>query len=436
MIRASALYILLLPVVFAAAGCDDFSAGGLATLLVAEGTTTARPGGKLVDGLVIKARNDDGEAAEPTELTITLQRGGGEVVTSTVTTDSKGEATIGWRLGNAPVPQVIEVSTPELALEVSLEVIVDPTLAPAPFGDVNAYMNTNNIDGSTEDLAFSPDGTTLALGVPGGLIEMSPDASITNRTLTGDVLDGPLGLAYTDDGTLWICDAAGSALHKVSPAGVVTTVLTNDGTDDLKAPNHLAIGPDGAVYFTDPCLGRVYRFDPATTTVTGQVQFDLATEGGPNGVAFGADGTLYLLTENTALLCGDGIAGLTDPIAGLYSTTVDGLGFTPKVTVAAGVGLFGDGLAFDAEGNLYTIFDTAVGFELDESIVFVLPSGGAELKRFFAVKDQLLANLLFGGDAFGTTTLYLTLLSVQPFVPLESRGVVTLDVGIAGAPLR
>src|SRR5690606_9323205 len=107
---------------------------------------------------------------------------------------------------------------------------------------------------------------------------------------------------------------------------------------------------------------------------------------------------------------------------------------TPTV-VAENVGLFGDGLTFDQEGNLYVIFDTEKEIALDESILFVLPAGGTTLRRFFALEDKVLANPAFGRGAFGETTLYLTLLAVPPFTGEDSRGVVTVEVGIPGKPL-
>ena len=223
---------------------------------------------------------------------------------------------------------------------------------------------------------------------------------------------------------------------RVSPAGVVTTVATEgpDGTP-LEAPNHVAIAPDGSVIFTDPCRGQVLAYDPATDAVVAALSVDLATQGGPNGVAFDQAGALFFTTENTGFLCQHGQIPITEPLGGLFKTTWMGATFGSVDALATAQGVFGDGLAFDAEGNLYVIFDTAEGVALDESLVMVLPKGGDTLHRFLSVNDKILANLLFGTSAFGETTLYLALLSVPPLVPKEAVGLLRLDVGVTGLPL-
>src|SRR5690606_25926857 len=206
-------------------------------------------------------------------------------------------------------------------------------------------------------------------------------------TLTGDALDTPLGVAHDAEGRLWLADAGGALRGMAADSDVVVTVLTEDGDGPLEAPNHVAIAPDDAVYFTDPCKGRLYRVETggSEATISGTITMDLPTQGGPNGVALDDDGTLWFTTENTAFLCSHTQVGLTDPIASLYRTRwVDGAFETPTV-VAENVGLFGDGLTFDQEGNLYVIFDTEKEIALDESILFVLPAGGTTLRRFFAL---------------------------------------------------
>ncbi len=421
------------------AACDGESGPRGPTSLVAIGADP-RPAGALVTGLTIRALDDDGRAVGGAVLDVALLRGGGSLESATVVTNTDGEAKIdGWRLGVVPVLNRLEVSSAEVSLLVDLDAVVDPTLgstlSPTLFGDLNGFLEAHAVEGSTEDLAFTPDGRGLVVGMAGGLATLGDDGQVTAWDLSGDTINKPLGIAFHPDGDLWVCDYGAQALLKVSAEGVVSTVLSAERGDELVQPNYVAVGADGALYLSDPCLGRLSRIDPRTGTVTAHLDFDLASEGGPNGIAIDADGALYVTTENTVLLCGHGDLGieLTQPIAGLFRTTFDGTAFTPKTAVAPNVGLFGDGAAFDREGNLYAIFDTADGLALDESIVFVLPRGETTLRRFFAMSDRILANLAFGRGAFGETTLYATLLAFVPFVAADARGVVRFEIGIGGA---
>ena len=51
----------------------------------------------------------------------------------------------------------------------------------------------------------------------------------------------------------------------------------------------------------------------------------------------------------------------------------------------------------------------------------VLPAGEQTLVKFIAVTDRVLANLAFGSEAFGATTLYLTRLAIPPFSAASTR---------------
>lgn len=304
-----------------------------------------------------------------------------------------------------------------------------------PFGDVDAFLTGLGIGGSTEGLAFSPDGERLVMGVPGGLITLDARGTASQVPLAGDPIVNPLGIAYDRAGNLWVADSAGGALRRVSPAGEVTTVLTDDGERPLDAPNFVAVDRDERIYLSDPCLGELLRYDPVTGRVDAVLTFDLPTEGGPNGFAFDAQGRLWLATENTGLLCGHSFVGLTDEVASLIAIDVDDQGFVARETVVEDFALFGDGVAFDAAGNLYVIFDTEANLMLEESAIWVLQPGATTLEKLVGVQGRVLANLAFGSEPFGEETLYVALLAVPPFTPASARGAERIDVGIAGLPL-
>lgn len=81
------------------------------------------------------------------------------------------------------------------------------------------------------------------------------------------------------------------------------------------------------------------------------------------------------------------------------------------------------------------IFDTQKDFMLEESAIWVLPAGSAQLEKLASVRGRVLANLAFGTPPFGAGELYISLLAVPPFTPATARGAERLSIGIPGLPL-
>lgn len=417
------------------AGCSDSSESGRLDVSVVSELPAAPPARSVLP-VRIAVTDEQGQRQGGATVEVAATLGGGSVAPATVVTDGDGEAEFTWTLGVAPVRNGLALRARRSTTFYEAYATLETPYEPAPFGDVNAFLGDLGIPGSTEDLAFAPDGERMLMGVRGGLIALDPQGTATQVPLSGDALVNPLGIAFDRAGNLWVADSGAAALRRVSPAGEVTTALTSDGTQALSGPNYVAIGPDDRVYLSDPCLGELIRFDPERGVVDAVLTFDLPTEGGPNGLAFDRTGTrLWLATENTGLLCGHSFVPITDPIAGLYAVDVDDAGFGARATIAAGVALFGDGVAFDDEDNLYAIFDTQRDFMLEESAIWILPSGRDQLVKLAAVHGRVLANLAFGSPPFGDGSLYIALLAVPPFTPEAARGAERLDLGIAGLPL-
>lgn len=417
---------------WAACGDDAATQAEVAALSV-EGlpNATAESGAALP--VVVRAVDREGRGVEGAALSLTIAAGGGALSAATATTDSAGEARVTWTVGLMPVKNALGVAVGAVETEVAVEVAVGTEVSPVAFGALDAFASARGIEGSTEDLAFSPDGK-LVMGVPGGLVAMDAAGVASWVETTGDTLEKPLGLAYDQKGRLWMTDITAGTVARLETDGKVTTVQDRDGEVVFDGPNDLAVGPNGHVYVSDPCLGKVYALDE-DGVVLARVSFEAAV-GGPNGVVVGPDGALWVATENIGLFCPDGGSDLTAPVGGLFRIPIlaDGT-FGPREDLATNVATFGDGLTFDAEGNLYVLFDTVKDFALDESIVFVWPRGGTSLRRAFAAKDRIWANLAWGSAAFGETTMYLALLAAPPFTGEEKRGIEKVEVGVRGAPL-
>jgi streptogramin lyase len=403
----------------------------LALAKVGSEPSTGAAGETLAEPLVVRV-TDDGAPRAGIEVAFAVEAGGGSVEPESALTDDDGRASAVWTLGIAPVANRVSARIADGSVGFETRATLDAPLAPEPFGDVNAFMIAQGIAGSTEDLAFDGSGRLL-LGVPGGLLAVDPAGTTSALALRGEPLSRPLGIAFDRRGTLWAADSFAATLAKVSPAGKVATALADDGTEPLVGPNYVALDRKGRVYLSDPCLGELIRFEPASGLVDAILTFDLPSQGGPNGFAFDASGTrLFIATENTALFCGHAFVGLVDEIAGLFAVEVSDAGFGALEAIAPNVALFGDGVAFDAEGNLYAIFDTEMNLALEESAVWVLPAGDTDLVKFLAATDRVFANLAFGQGDFGDETLYIALLAIPPFTSAEARGLERFVVGIPG----
>lgn len=401
--------------------CDDDADAGpgeAVSLRITKAPVEAAVGETVT--VLVEALDAAGVVTEAA-LTVLPERGGG--------TATLGDEGVAWTLGKLPIVNQLRIA---LADGTSEAVTVTPTLpeplAHAIFADVHGYLAEAGNRGSTEDLAFVS-GEVL-LGVPGAILKVAPDGAITELETSGEPLGRPLGIAVAADGVLWFADPENGALKRVGTDGVVTTVL-----DGMEAPNYVAVGPDGHVYVTDPCGAELIRVDPSDNEVVARHTFDLPTEGGPNGLAFDADGRLWGVTESTALLCNDvDTVELTAPIAVLFALDVTERGFGERENVVESIGLIGDGLAFDVDGNLYYVANENEGATLKECAIWVLGAGETTPTKVLVADDgTLFANVAFASDAFGSTTLYIAMLAFPGFG--DERGLRRVDVGVAGLPL-
>lgn len=403
----------------------------------------ALPAGASVTAAV-HLLNDCGDVVGAS-VSFDVTLGGGTVSAPAVTTDAAGLASALWTLGPAPVRHALVATAPAPTAggaAASLDWFVNAAPAPAPafpyVGDVEAFLQGEGAGGSTEDLAFVGEGdaTRLVMGVPNGLVEVALDGTVTRRALSGEPIGRAWGIAAGEDGAIWAIDGVAKTLVHIDAAGLVTTRLTDDGAVPLEGPNYVAVGPDGDVYVTDPCLGSIVRFDPDKDAVVAVHTFDRLKDGGPNGLAFGSDGRLYGLTENTGVLCAQGdIPDPEAPLAQLFAITLTPDGFGTRETVAPALGVFGDGLAFDAEDNLYMVVDLVKDFALDASLVLVRPAAGDRVVRLVDSSPDVIANLAFGRGPYGETKMYAALLQIPFLTPGAKRGLRVMELGIGGRPL-
>jgi gluconolactonase len=190
-----------------------------------------------------------------------------------------------------------------------------------------------------EGLAAASDGTVYAGGEAGEVYRIAPEArSIEQIACTGGFC---LGITLDRNGEIDICDLERRALLRVTPQGSVTVLAESVGGRPLVSPNFSVFDSQGNLYFSDSgrwkeVNGVIYRWRPdGTTEMFSPGPFHFA-----NGLALDADDRfLYVVESNLDRVLR--IEILSDGSAGVPQVFAEGLERVP------------DGLAFDAQGNLY-----------------------------------------------------------------------------------
>lgn len=221
-------------------------------------------------------------------------------------------------------------------------------------------------------------------------------ASIVRRTADGEASEWfntggiPAGLAFHADGSLYVADE-GDEIHgvlRITPDGEVTTVVDAFEGEPLNGANDLVFDRNGVLYFSDPWrsslerpIGGFYRFFPDGRLE--RIDHGLAF---PNGVAIAPDGSAVYLAEtwrNRVLryrIEPNGTVGGREEFATLRDDPGP------------------DGMAFDAEGNLYVARFGAGRVDVLD------PSGHAVAA--IPVPGRNVTNVAFGGA--DRTTLIVT----------------------------
>ena len=183
------------------------------------------------------------------------------------------------------------------------------------------------------------DGALYAGGEAGQVYRISPDGKkfevIAN---TGGFC---LGITLDQQENIYICDAGRHAVLKVTPQGQVSTLATSVAGRKLINPNFSVFDSAGNLYFSDSgewkqANGVVYRLRPdGSGELFAAGPFHFA-----NGLALDREERFLYVVESNM-----------DRVLRIEIRS-DGPASNPEV-FADGLARVPDGLAFDAEGNLY-----------------------------------------------------------------------------------
>jgi hypothetical protein len=167
---------------------------------------------------------------------------------------------------------------------------------------------------------------------------------------TAGGVNGPQGVAFGSDGSVYVADSGHDKVVRVHPDGTVTTVA---GTGDrgysgdggaaeqaqLNFPTDVTLGPDGSVYIADRGNHRIRRVTGGLiTTIVGTGIPTFGGDGGqaidahlksPSSLVLGSDGSLYIADLGNNRVRRVGPDGVITTLAGsdLIHTAADSSSF-------------------------------------------------------------------------------------------------------------
>jgi hypothetical protein len=382
----------------------------------------------------------------PSGLSINLQTGavsGSATTTGTYSATvaaSTGSTVLTWTLtitvANAPVSFVTFANTPVTGI------------AADPSG--NVYL-TNQLQNTVSNLT-----TGIIAGNPGV-------AGAFDGTGSNALFNAPTAIAVDSSGNLYVADTGNSTIRKISPSGVVSTLagfagLTGDldGTGSsarFSSPTGVAVDSSGNVYVSDTGNSAIRKISPAgvVTSLVGSA----AGINQPCGIAVDGSGDLYVVNSGTLSL-------LKITPVGMVSTIAAGL--SPIQGSALGTLLSAPGsVALDSAGNAYVLiggFWSGHFVDGGASLFEISPSGavktiyteGAITSNFIGALAFITGNELLIADnnvhnSSGVASSYGTLISerIVPSGPIiisqpQSQVIgpaqegVTLSVEATGEP--
>jgi gluconolactonase len=231
-------------------------------------------------------------------------------------------------------------------------------------------------------------------------------------TSTPQVVGIPAALAFGPDGCLYVTDEGRRAIVRVSPDGRQTDFISCFDGKPINGPNDLFFDSEGNLFFTDPFtsnlsnrIGAVFGYEWATGRLH-KIRDGMAF---PNGIV-AREGRLYVAETWTNKIwtydiVGPGQAENESEFCTRPPLDVDGI-HGP------------DGMAFDADGNLYVAtYRAGYVYVLDPAgrLIESIPTGG-----------ESPTNVCFGGEDFDTL-----------FVTVDDLGEITaIELGVQGQRLN
>jgi gluconolactonase len=241
-------------------------------------------------------------------------------------------------------------------------------------------------------------------------------SSINRLESNGDVVEVyntggiPAGLAFDREGNLWVADEGDDihGLFRIDPSGSAKIVVNEYEGTPLNGANDLVIDRNGVIYFSDPWrsgpdnpIGGFYRYFPDGRLE--QIDFGMQF---PNGVALNADESAVYLAETWRIRILR------------YAIAADGTISPPEPWGMTGEPPGPDGMAFDAQGNLYVA-------HYGGACVDVFDPSGQRVDEI-EIPGKAVTNCAFGGP--NRDILYVT--------EVSTASIYAIQLDVQGQPLN
>ena len=189
----------------------------------------------------------------------------------------------------------------------------------------------------SEGLAFDADQNLWAGGELGQVYRIDPTGKVAEIARLGGFC---LGLTFSRQQELWICNSKLGAVQQIDRSGRLLQTVDRVGERRLMTPNFSVFDNEGNLYLSDSgewgqANGSIYRLRP-----DGKTEYFAGPFAFPNGLALSADERFLYIAES-----------LKDDVIQL-PILPNGNAGNPEV-YAAGLARVPDGMALDAEGNIY-----------------------------------------------------------------------------------
>jgi streptogramin lyase len=216
---------------------------------------------------------------------------------------------------------------------------------------------------------------------PGGMVTTlagRPGTYGTNNgTGTAARFTNPIGVAVDTSGTVYVGDLGNSAIRKITPLGVVTTLAglvgtsgTNDGVGvaaRFNQPEGVAVDGSNYVYVADAgnnCIRKVAP-DGTVTTLAGLSGTSGSDDGtnstarfySPFGIAVDSEGNLFIGDTGNQVIRKITPDGVVTTIGGQVGTSgsADGSGSMARFNSVAGVAVDSNGFVYVTDSGNHTI---------------------------------------------------------------------------------